>query len=78
MASEWHMNKIMSDRNSMSDDCLQGLWGNLQQASNPPGLSLTEDTSHLKRLALKGKNKLWGLLTFQIFLFSPPDITRTS
>lgn len=68
----------MSDRNSVSDDCLQGLRGDLQQASNPPGLGLTEDTSHLKWLALKGKNKPGGSFTFQMFLFSLPDGARTS
>lgn len=44
--------EIMPDRNSMSDDRLQSLGRNLQQASNPPGLSLTKDTSYLKRLTL--------------------------
>lgn len=42
-----------TDRDPVCDDSLQGLRGNLQQAANPPGLSLAEDTSHLKRFTLK-------------------------
>lgn len=47
-----------TDCDSVSDDSLKGLRGNLQQGANPPALSLAEDTSHLKRLALKQKHQL--------------------
>lgn len=58
----------------MSDDGLQGLGGYLQQASNPPGLSLTEDTSHLKRLTLEQKHHLTyavNVFISLIFTISP-------
>lgn len=46
-----------TDCDSVSDDGLQRLRGDLQQASHPPGFRLAEDASHLKRLALKGEMK---------------------
>lgn len=45
-----------TDCDSVGDDGLQCLRGDLQQASHPAGLGLTEDASHLKRLALEKKN----------------------
>lgn len=50
--------RAATDCDSVSDDGLQGFWGNLQQAADPPGFSLTEDTSHFKRLTLKPKTQL--------------------
>lgn len=44
-----------TDCDSVSDDSLEGLGGNLQQGADPPGLSLAEDASHLERLALRTK-----------------------
>lgn len=47
-----------TDCDSVSDDGLQRLGGNLQQTADPPGLGFAEDASHLKRLALKQKHQL--------------------
>lgn len=48
-----------TDSDSVGDDGLQCLRGDLQQASHPAGLGLTEDASHLKRLALEEKKNTY-------------------
>lgn len=55
-----------TDCDSVGDDGLQCLRGDLQQASHPAGLGLTEDASHLKRLALEKKKHLHKLITLDL------------
>lgn len=48
-----HGSQEATDCDSVSDDSLQGLRGNLQQGANSSGLSLADDVGHLKGVSLK-------------------------